>query len=134
MSKNNPEYNRLYRARKLLEDPDFDRKKNAGKYAKIKADPRLAALRAETVRKYNLKRKYGLTPEGFEKLVLDQGGRCAVCPRELENGGYKTHVDHCHETGKVRGLLCLQCNTALGKLGEDEDTILSLLEYVRKHN
>lgn len=58
---------------------------------------------------YNVKRKYGLSSEDFQNLYETQDGKCALCDKEK-----KLVVDHCHGTGKVRGLLCIRCNTALG--------------------
>ena len=61
------------------------------------------------IRKGNLRRHYGITPEEYDRLFDTQGGKCAICgelPRRLV-------VDHNHETGKVRGLLCFKCNNAL---------------------
>lgn len=58
------------------------------------------------------KRLYGLTPTEYDYLVTMQDNRCAVCNQEF----IKTpHVDHCHTTGRIRGLLCQSCNTTLGK-------------------
>lgn len=63
-------------------------------------------------------KKYGIdiTYEEYQRLVLERGGKCDICgnvPRGRHNGGV-LHVDHDHATGKVRGLLCSQCNTRLG--------------------
>lgn len=66
-------------------------------------------------------RKYGLTPEEYQSLCDKQNGRCAIC------GGRESRrlaVDHCHETGEIRGLLCSGCNGAkLGRLGHDIERI-----------
>lgn len=62
---------------------------------------------------------YGLSPEQYEAMLDESGGRCALCGREA-----KLHVDHNHETGKVRGLLCVTCNTGLGKLKVDRGIAL----------
>ena len=64
----------------------------------------------ENKRKWQLKTRYGLTPNALAEMLAKQGGFCALCPKELS----KPHVDHCHNTGKVRGLLCHQCNIRLG--------------------
>lgn len=63
-----------------------------------------------------LEAKYKLTREGFYALLGAQGGRCAICSKDLPKG--TAVVDHCHESGKVRGLLCGQCNTGIGLLGD----------------
>ena len=70
----------------------------------------------------HLKRKFGLTPEQYEEMVAAQHGGCAICGRVPEAG--KTfHVDHDHESGAVRGLLCQPCNHALG-LFQESSTVL----------
>lgn len=53
-------------------------------------------------------RRYGLTESGYQKMVADQNGKCAICGRNE-----KLHIDHCHRTGKIRGLLCDFCNRFL---------------------
>lgn len=65
--------------------------------------------RPMSYRKWELKKFYGLTPEGYQKLVDSCGGKCQLCDKEA-----KLHVDHDHVSGKVRGLLCLNCNMGLG--------------------
>lgn len=73
-------------------------------------------------------RKYGLSLEQYEQMLAQQKGRCAVCqevPRRI-------CVDHDHETGDVRGLLCSSCNTALGLLKEDLLRISALADYIRE--
>jgi hypothetical protein len=74
-----------------------------------------------------LMKRYGLSRADFDAMAAAQDGECALCrkvPRKL-------HVDHCHETGRVRGLLCPRCNTALGALGDTEDGLLAALRYIR---
>lgn len=128
----NPNLDKDQRARGLAKDPDFDRKKNAGQWEKIKADPRLRELRSATVRRNHLKRRFGMTVEDWDHMWANQGGCCAICKKPL-TPGHGTHVDHDHTTGAVRSLLCLKCNTALGKVHEDEQILKSMTEYVRKH-
>lgn len=69
--------------------------------------------------------EYGITLEEKRELFRRQGGKCAAC-----NEVKKLDVDHCHTTGRVRGLLCRQCNTALGLLKESAKTISALLTYL----
>lgn len=79
-------------------------------------------------RNYNLRTRYGLSPEEYDNLLHKQGNVCALC------GGIDTKrklaVDHCHNTGRVRGLLCKACNVSLGLLKENKQTILNMLEYL----
>jgi len=87
-------------------------------------------------RRAGVKFKYGLTWPQFTKLYEDQHGVCAICttPLRIEfglaRGQSKLCVDHCHDTGKVRGLLCKRCNTGLGQLGETKDKLLKAIAYL----
>jgi len=78
----------------------------------------------------HLMRSYGLSPEKFEALKIVAGNKCQVCNRPWQNGYGRHVIDHCHKTGKVRGILCGPCNRALGLLGDDENRIKSLLKYL----
>jgi hypothetical protein len=64
-------------------------------------------------RVWQLEKRFGITVEEFEAMLARQDGKCAICGRDP---GHTLRIDHCHETGRVRGLLCLTCNAALGKL------------------
>jgi len=66
-----------------------------------------------------LKRNYGLTVEQYNQMVSDTGGKCPICTDELVQG--RIHVDHCHTTGRVRGILCGNCNSAEGFLRTSEN-------------
>jgi hypothetical protein len=82
--------------------------------------------------------KYGLTKEGFEKLFLEQGGCCAICGTKLsdEFGRHHKHnklvIDHCHSTGRVRGLLCTMCNKGIGLLKDDPSIVDRALNYLNQ--
>ena len=75
-----------------------------------------------------IRRRYGLTPYQQEILMLCQGGTCGICGIQIEIPG-DLHVDHNHETGAIRGLLCKECNLGLGKL--KEVNITKALDYIR---
>lgn len=72
----------------------------------------------------NLKYKYGLTHDQHAEMLEAQGGTCAVCPAPA------SHVDHCHTTGKVRGLLCRACNVTLGNMQDDPERLRRAAEYL----
>ncbi len=80
-------------------------------------------------------RRYGITVEDFGNILKLQDGKCAIC-NELETCTTKKrlHVDHCHVTGKVRGLLCHKCNAGLGNLKDSlvtlENASIYLLNYI----
>lgn len=83
----------------------------------------------EKRREQNWMRKYNITRAQYDDMLAQQGGRCASCPRTEPGGrGAYFHVDHDHQTGKVRGLLCFGCNTAL----RDTAIMRGLLEYLVK--
>lgn len=79
------------------------------------------------------KSAYGLTPEAFLKLLQSQGGVCAICARREPGGRGGWHVDHDHETGVVRGLLCHYCNLMLG-MAKDQITVLeAAIKYLSRY-
>lgn len=87
-----------------------------------------------------LKKFYGVTYEEVENVLASQHGLCAnrACGREISleiKGTMKTRavIDHCHNTGKFRALLCNDCNLTLGKIEADKNKLLGLLEYLDKH-
>ena len=69
---------------------------------------------------------YGLTPSELEDLLAKAGGRCAICEREAP-----LVVDHCHETGRVRGMLCQRCNVALGWMEDDISRLKAAADYLQ---
>lgn len=69
--------------------------------------------------------RYGLTPEQYAALLEKQDGKCAICCETKD-----LHVDHCHETKKVRGLLCGACNRGLGLFGDAADKLRRAGQYL----
>lgn len=78
-------------------------------------------------RTYRLRRKYGLTADEFDRIAAEQDGLCAICRLNPP-----TVVDHDHETGLVRGLLCQDCNLGIGKLRDSADIVERAAEYLRR--
>ena len=79
----------------------------------------------EVRRKNALKRQYGLTPAEYDGLLASQGGRCALCDRAST-----LVIDHDHESGRVRGLLCYGCNTGLGKFRDSVPMLMRAADYL----
>ena len=81
-------------------------------------------------------RVYGLTPQDYVKMLALQGGVCAICgevEQAIKNGCIcSLSVDHDHDTGKVRGLLCQRCNSVLGFAGDDIDLLYRTVKYLDK--
>ena len=79
--------------------------------------------------------RYGITLSEYEEMLRSQDNRCATCNKHQTEVHRKIlHVDHCHETGQVRGLLCRSCNVALGFVEDSEDTLTEMILYLRKFN
>ena len=74
-----------------------------------------------------IKRNYGITLEDYHRMYENQDGVCAGCKQPSE---VKFHIDHDHHTGRVRGLLCGNCNKALGLLHDNPNTLKNLIEYL----
>ncbi|GAA3490420.1 endonuclease VII domain-containing protein [Streptomyces cremeus] len=83
------------------------------------------ACKAVKGRASHLKRAYGITEAQRDEMVASQQGVCTICLKAPA-----VHVDHCHETGRVRGVLCFNCNAALGQLGDDPDTFNRAIAYL----
>lgn len=86
----------------------------------------------EVQRRYDLKRGYGMTHEDYDALLYRQNLGCAICGRRPEKRALA--VDHCHETGRVRGLLCHKCNPGIGIFCDDPALLLKAADYLLKAN
>jgi len=85
-------------------------------------------------RKSMLKRKYGITPEDFDAMLAAQGGVCAVCGTSgIDSRGFRPHIDHCHRSGRVRGILCGPCNRGLGSFRDSPEVLRGALAYLLSH-
>jgi Recombination endonuclease VII len=88
---------------------------------------------AYTGRANHLRKTYGLTPEDWDALFLSQGQCCAICRTTTPGDKRNWHTDHDHETSKVRGILCANCNRIVHKLATPE-VLQRAAEYVRSHH
>ena len=125
-----------YMQRHYLENRNREIQKRREWYAKnrkqsIACVKQNYANKKEQIKFQRIFKKYKLTKEAYLQMKEDQNGRCAAC--KLENSSKDLAVDHCHKTGKVRGLLCDQCNTSLGLLKDSPLRIKALLDFVEKH-
>lgn len=85
--------------------------------------------RAQKEYQRHLSKKYQLTPDQFTVMLTNQKQRCAICTTSLSF----PHVDHCHTSGKVRGLLCRSCNLLLGFADDDPQRLHQAISYLEKH-
>lgn len=119
--KNNPQkqnkLNSLYKKRHPVETM-IQARKDATKYY------------YKSCQKSRIKYRYGISFEEFESLKLKQRNKCAICKKkEYEK---ELNIDHDHQTGKVRGLLCTKCNTGLGLLCDNPTIIMEALKYLHE--
>lgn len=87
----------------------------------------------EKVRNSTLLYKYGLSITEYNYRFSEQNGCCVICEKHQSELTQALAVDHCHENGKVRGLLCSKCNIALGNVDEDINILLSMVDYLIKN-
>jgi len=79
------------------------------------------------------KHMYGISLDERIALLNSQGSKCAICRCPLDHTGGNTHTDHCHTTGKVRGILCTNCNRGLGHFQENQEFLMQAVKYLQTH-
>ncbi len=111
---------------------DPSRRENRNKYYKQYTENNKERVKkyqsrsSEQWKKRNLLRRYKITVEEYEKILQEQNGLCKICNIKPK----KIVVDHCHKTGIVRGLLCNECNTAIGLLKENLQSLQNAIMYL----
>lgn len=85
-------------------------------------------------KKWWLKKKYGIDLNQYNQLLKDQNDCCKICETHKSNFNKALAVDHCHESGKVRGLLCASCNTGLGQFKENSTLLGKAFIYLQRHD
>ena len=139
------EKGRTYMAERRRGDPDFVERERERIRALCREQPEhMAAIRKRSYDKHAGKRRaeqrlrsiedYGLTAESLQALYEAQQGRCAICREEkpVRGGPAGLAIDHDHRTGRVRGLLCVNCNQALGKFGDSTDLLIAAVLYLER--
>jgi hypothetical protein len=109
-----------------------------GQVANPSGRPRLVSImhlsKKEKSREYQLKTSFGICLSEYNYLLEKQAGKCAICGEKesiIKNGKIQDlSVDHDHETGVVRGLLCYRCNTGIGKLRDDPELLRIAADYI----
>ena len=76
--------------------------------------------------------KYGITRADLDAMIAAQDNKCAICGGGRNGTGTRLHIDHCHDSMKVRGLLCSKCNTAIGLLDNSPERAEQLAAYLRR--
>lgn len=133
------------RSCRILIEGEKQRVKSAAWYARNKGkvseayhanpEPKKDYVRRnrERYRNNRLIREYGITTAEYQSILEFQGGGCAICGRKDSGGfGKYLHVDHCHEMGTVRGILCHHCNVAIGSLKHDPPLLTKAINYLSR--
>lgn len=126
----NKEKRRAYQRKWVAENRDKAREYGRKTYSRM---PEAAKEKKRAYRKKrHLERKYGITQDEWQRMFDAQGGVCALCQVPGRTGKHgKLAVDHCHETGRVRGLLCTPCNVSIGILGETAERLQRVVSYLK---
>jgi len=99
---------------------------------KIKVKKKLNPEQKEKNRNRQYEYRYGISLSDYRKMYYEQGGMCPICMKVKPiSGNTKMHVDHCHNTNKVRGLLCSSCNTNLGRFNDSIDMLERAIYYLK---
>lgn len=78
-----------------------------------------------------IKHKFGITVEKYEKMLTIQNNSCAICGKSPEENGRRLAVDHCHITNIIRGLLCTKCNQGLGNFDDIFENLIKAANYIK---
>ncbi len=111
----------ISRRQRYAQDPEY-------RESVLARSRRYRATHKEKLRAYERQRRYGLSDADYEAMLARQGGVCGSCKRKPER---RLQTDHCHSTGRVRGLLCLNCNSMLGMANDDPDRLQAGIEYLK---
>ena len=87
----------------------------------------------EIVWKHKIKNKYGISPEDYDRMFLEQKGVCKICGSLPDSKHGRLHIDHDHSTDTVRGLLCTQCNQGIGYFKDDPLRLELAAIYLREN-
>lgn len=99
--------------------------------SKARSEGRTKPYDPESRKDYDLRRVYGISLEDYGAMLEAQGGVCRICRKECASG-MRLAVDHCHQTGRVRGLLCGKCNTGIGQFSHDLALLKSAIAYLEE--
>jgi hypothetical protein len=125
---------KLENAKRYREAKTPEQREADNLYFKRRRENFTAEERAEDLKKrknYHLKTRYGITLEEYEQMAKQQKEVCLICGQKELKRNRKLSVDHCHETGEIRGLLCYTCNTTLARLGDNLEGAMRFVNYLK---
>ena len=99
---------------------------------KVRYAARPAQASALINRRAKLKKTYGITMDDFDSMLDAQEGSCKICRTKTPGGRGHFAIDHCHESGRVRGLLCNSCNIGLGHFKDNVDLLHRAIDYLKE--
>lgn len=123
-----------YRATKkwLAKNPQYIKEYREKNIETIRENAkRWARENPECSRENQLKRDYGITLQDYNLMLENQDFKCAICSLEKSENGRTFYVDHNHKTGKVRGLLCINCNSGIGNLRDSINLLTKAIKYLK---
>ena len=116
------------------EKKEYDRKRYLEKREEVlERVKKYCRNNPEKTKDMKLKSAYGITIEQYNQMYKEQEGRCKICGVHQAECKKAFAVDHNHDTGEVRGLLCMECNTGIGKLGDNVELLKKAIEYLKKY-
>jgi hypothetical protein len=114
-----------------FKDPKQEKEYEAERYLKNKE--KILQNKKEYYKQKTLTKKYGITPEDYDNMYNQQNGCCKICSMHQVNLKAALCVDHCHITGKVRGLLCHKCNLLIGHAKDDINVLQNAIKYLNEN-
>ena len=121
----NIEKAKIRRKKQYLKN-SFKEKAKARKWRKENPD------KARMIDRRSILKKYGITPEKYDSILITQNKQCGICKKPASKFKRNLSVDHNHETGKIRGLLCNKCNRGIGNFNDDVEIMNRGAEYLRR--
>lgn len=101
---------------------------------KYRATERCKTQQKHAQRKLHLKTKFNMSVNDYENMMLKQNSNCAICGINQSEISKKLCIDHCHQTGKIRGLLCNNCNSGIGMFNDSITLLASAKEYLKRNS
>jgi 23S rRNA G2069 N7-methylase RlmK/C1962 C5-methylase RlmI len=116
------------------EDTAYSKKSDLSRESSKRASMRWKQQNLERVKNKELERVYGISLDQYNAMLLVQEEKCAICEKEFANNQRRNlYVDHCHISGKVRGLLCQKCNQGLGLFDDNISFLEKAVSYLQRN-